>query len=108
MNVVLNSRCKIEKKQVTIDEIYGTEVINWGQVGVFWCEIQDVLPSKSESIQSSVNIGKKQSRLRIRYTKNLDSSMRVLIGSDIYQFVSDFAELSDRQYLEVLIEKYTS
>lgn len=108
MNVVLNSRCKIEKKQVTIDEIYGTEVINWGQVGVFWCEIQDVLPSKSESIQSSVNIGKKQSRLRIRYTKNLDSSMRVIIGSDIYQFVSDFAELSDRQYLEVLIEKYTS
>lgn len=108
MNVVLNSRCKIEKKQVTIDEIYGTEVINWVQVGVFWCEIQDVLPSKSESIQSSVNIGKKQSRLRIRYTKNLDSSMRVIIGSDIYQFVSDFAELSDRQYLEVLIEKYTS
>lgn len=108
MNVVLNSRCKIEKKQVTIDEIYGTEVINWGQVGVFWCEIQDVLPSKSESVQSSVNIGKKQSRLRIRYTKNLDSSMRVVIGSDIYQFVSDFAELSDRQYLEVLIEKYTS
>ena len=108
MNVVLNGRCKIEKKQVTIDEIYGTEVINWGQVGVFWCEIQDVLPSKSESIQSSVNIGKKQSRLRIRYTKNLDSSMRVIIGSDIYQFVSDFAELSDRQYLEVLIEKYTS
>lgn len=108
MNVVLNGRCKIEKKQVTIDEIYGTEVINWGQVGVFWCEIQDVLPSKSESIQSSVNIGKKQSRLRIRYTKNLDSSMRVVIGSDIYQFVSDFAELSDRQYLEVLIEKYTS
>lgn len=108
MNVVLNGRCKIEKKQVTIDEIYGTEVINWGQVGVFWCEIQDVLPSKSESVQSSVNIGKKQSRLRIRYTKNLDSSMRVVIGSDIYQFVSDFAELSDRQYLEVLIEKYTS
>ena len=108
MNVVLNGRCKIEKKQVTIDEIYGTEVINWGQVGVFWCEIQDVLPSKSESIQSSVNIGKKQSRLRIRYTKNLDSSKRVIIGSDIYQFVSDFAELSDRQYLEVLIEKYTS
>lgn len=108
MNVVLNSRCKIEKKQVTIDETYGTEVINWVQVGVFWCEIQDVLPSKSESIQSSVNIGKKQSRLRIRYTKNLDSSMRVIIGSDIYQFVSDFAELSDRQYLEVLIEKYTS
>ena len=108
MNVVLNGRCKIEKKQVTIDETYGTEVINWVQVGVFWCEIQDVLPSKSESIQSSVNIGKKQSRLRIRYTKNLDSSMRVVIGSDIYQFVSDFAELSDRQYLEVLIEKYTS
>lgn len=108
MNVVLNSRCKIEKKQVTIDETYGTEVINWVQVGVFWCEIQDVLPSKSESVQSSVNIGKKQSRLRIRYTKNLDSSMRVVIGSDIYQFVSDFAELSDRQYLEVLIEKYTS
>lgn len=108
MNVVLNSRCKIEKKQVTIDETYGTEVINWVQVGVFWCEIQDVLPSKSESTQSSINIGKKQSRLRIRYTKNLDSSMRVIIGSDIYQFVSDFAELSDRQYLEVLIEKYTS
>ena len=108
MNVVLNSRCKIEKKQVTIDETYGTEVINWVQVGVFWCEIQDVLPSKSESTQSSINIGKKQSRLRIRYTKNLDSSMRVIIGNDIYQFVSDFAELSDRQYLEVLIEKYTS
>ena len=108
MNVVLNSRCKIEKKQVTIDEIYGTEVINWVQVGVFWCEIQDVLPSKSESIQSSVNIAKNPARWRARHRTDIDSSMRIVIDGTVYQIVSGPASIDNKKYIECMIERHSS
>lgn len=108
MNVDLNRRCRIEHKQTTRDSKYGSEQIEWKLKTVVWCNVQDVLPSRSETIKTDVAIGSKQARLRMRYRKDLDSSMRVIIDSDTYQFISDFAELGKQQYLEVMIEKYTS
>ncbi len=108
MNVDLNKRCRIEYKSVKNDPIYGTEQITWQLLAVVWCNVQDVLPSRAESIKNGVAVASKQSRLRIRFRKDVDSSMRVLIDGVGYQFISDFAELGQREYLEAMIEKYTS
>lgn len=107
MNVNLNRRCIIAYKSVSHDPHYGTEKITWKNKAITWCEVQDVLPSRSEALKSGVSIGTKQARLRMRYRKDLDSSMRVVIDGVIYQVISDFAELGNRQYLEALIERYT-
>lgn len=108
MNVDLNRRCRIECKSVTNDPQYGTEQITWVLFSVLWCNVQDVMPSRSEAIKSGLAVGNKQARLRIRYRTGLDSSMRVVLDGVIYQIISDFAEINDRQHLEAMIEKYTS
>lgn len=108
MNVNLNRRCIIEHKTTTHDNAYGNEQTMWVKKAIVSCEVQDMLPSRSEALKSGVSIGAKQSRLRMRYRKDLDSSMRVVIDGVIYQIISDFAELANRQYLECVIERYSS
>ncbi len=108
MNLDLNKRCRIEYKSVKQDPTFGTEQITWALLAVVWCNIQDVLPSRSEAIKNGIAIGSKQARLRMRFRKDIDSSMRVVADGVVYQFISDFAEMGQREYLEVMIEKYTS
>lgn len=108
MNVDLNKRCRIERKTATQDVNYGTEVINWTLLDVVWCNVQDVLPSKSESVKNDLVIGRKASRFRCGYRKDIDMSMRIILDGDTYQIVSDYAEIGNKQYIEFMIEKYTS
>jgi len=109
MHVDLNTQCRIEYKSVTQDADYGTEVITWKKLANIWCEKQDVMPSRSsESIQSGVEISTLKSRIRMRYRNDIDSSMRLIIGTNTYQIVSEPAELGRRQYIEFMVEKYSS
>lgn len=108
MNVSLNRRCRVEYPVNAIDPIYGSNVTTWTLKAVLYCNIQDVLPSRSEKIKEGLAVGAKQARLRIRYRKDLDSSMRVIIDGSTYQIISDFAELGNKEYSEAMIEKYTS
>lgn len=108
MNVDLNRRARIEQKSVTLDYQYRTETVQWVLVGVVWCNIQDVLPSRSDAIKNDIAIGSKQARLRMRYRKDLDSSMRFVIDGVVFQIISDFAEIGKQQHMECMIEKYTS
>ncbi len=108
MNVNLNKRCRVEYPVTAKDPIYGSTVTTWQLKAVLWCSIQDVLPSRSEKIKNGLAIGAKQARLRIRYRKDLDSSMRIVIDGITYQIISDFAELGNKEYSEAMIERYTS
>lgn len=108
MNVDLNRRCRIEYPVKGKDQVHGSATTTWTLKAVLWCNIQDVLPSRSEAIKNGLAVGAKQSRLRIRYRKDLDSSMRVVLDGVIYQIISDFAELGKKEYAEAMIEKYTS
>lgn len=108
MNVVLDRRCRIEYPVKTKDPVHGSVVTSWALKSVVWCSIQDVLPSRSEAVKNGVAIGAKQSRLRVRYRTDLDSSMRVILDGNIYQIISDFSEFGKKQYSEAMIERYTS
>jgi SPP1 family predicted phage head-tail adaptor len=108
MNVVLNKRCRIEYKSVAQDANYGTEIITWTLLAVVWCNVQDVLPSKSESVKNDLVIGNKTARLRCRYRTDIESSMRIILDGDTYQIISDYAELGKHEYIEFMIEKYTT
>lgn len=107
MNVTLNKRCRIEYPVTTKDRVYGSVTTTWALKAVLWCNIQDVLPSRSEKIKSGLAIGAKQSRMRIRYRDDLDSAMRVVIDGNIFQIISDFSELGNKEFSEAMIEKYS-
>ena len=58
----LNTRCRIERKVVSQDADYGTEVIAWALLGVAWCNVQDELPSKSEAVKNGLAIATNRTR----------------------------------------------
>lgn len=108
MNVNLNTRCEIQYKVVTQDANYGTEVITWTLLAAVWCEKQDLLPSRSESVQNGVAVSTGRSRIRMRFREDIDTSMRCIIKDITYQIVAEPAELGRREHIEFVIEKHSS
>jgi head-tail adaptor len=122
VNIPLDREITVEYKSVTQDAVYGTDVVTWiplvalpGSPVVgrrFPANIQDVMPSRSESVQQGLIVGRQQTRLRMRYRNDIDSGMRVTVHGDsdvVYQIVAGPAEIGGRkQYLEMILEKITS
>lgn len=112
----------IEKKETTVDSTYGTEVVTWvplvaepGSPVVaekFWAEIQDAIPSRAESVTQGLTVAHNQTRLRMRWRDDIDSSMRVTVHGDsdrVYQIVGGPAEIGGRkEMIEMVLERYSS
>ena len=112
----------IERKQVTQDPQYGTEIITWVPLAVlpgspavaerFWAEVQDALPSRSESVLQGLAVARNQTRIRIRWRNDIDSSMRITVHGDtdvLYQIIGGPAEIRGRRImLEMMCERYSS
>lgn len=73
---------------------------------------QDMLPSRSESAQQGMLVGRRQVRWRMRWRDDIDSSMRVTIhgnGDEVYQIVGGPAEFDGRRrQIELLLERSTA
>lgn len=102
--------------------MYGTELVTWvplvalpGSPVVaerFYAEIQDALPSRSESVTQGLVVARNQTRLRMRWRDDVDSAMRVTIHEDtdrIMQIVGGPAQVGGRkQMIEMVLERYSS
>lgn len=73
-----------------------------------WAEVVDMQPSRSESMRQGLVQGQSQTRVRIRWRSDIDSTMRIRDGVRTLQIVGGPAEIPRRQYLEVLCETYTT
>lgn len=118
----MSRQITVEKKQASQEITYGTETIVWvplvPQVGNpalaerFWAEVQDSMPSRSEAVTQGLVVGRNQTRIRLRWRNDIDSSMRVTVHGDtdvIYQIIAGPAEIEGRkQRIELVCERYTS
>lgn len=110
------------KKVVTADPDFGTEIVTWeplvAEVGSpviaqrFWAEVQDALPSRSESVTQGLAVARNQTRIRLRWRNDIDSSMKITVHGDTdvdYQIVGGPAEIEGRkERIEIMCEKYSS
>ena len=108
MSINLNRRCRIEYKTTTQDATYGSEVVTWTLLAVAWCELRNELPSKSEQIRNGVSINTTRSRLRMRYRTDIDSSMRIILDGVTYQIIGGPVEFMNKQYIECMLDEYSS
>lgn len=122
MKISLNRQISIERKSVTQDSTYGTETVAWvplvaaaGSPVVaerFWAEVQDALPSRSESVRNGLAVAKNQTRIRMRHRSDVDSTMRITVHGSadvIFQIIGGPAEIGGRKaYLEMMCERYST
>lgn len=100
---------------------HGTPVENWlplvtlpgspAVAATLWAQILDDLPSRSEAVQQGAQIGRNQSRVRMRWLDvDVTSDMRIieLDGRQrTLQIISDPAEIGRRAFFEVKVETVT-
>lgn len=107
----LNSRIVIQSKQEVDDPIYGPQPADWVTVATVWANVQDALPSKSEAVVEGAIVSYSRTRIRIRYRKDIDATMRIVeqggLGR-VWHIVGGPAVLGNREGIEVLCEEYST
>lgn len=108
----MDEKITVESKSVTRDPDYGSEVIAWSVVASrIWANVQDVLPSRSESVKQGIRVGVQQTRIRIRNNSAITGEMRVTLhgrGDRVMQIISGPARLDDGAHMEFVAESYSS
>jgi head-tail adaptor len=107
----LNDRCRIEQKTITVDATSQTDIETWSVLDTRWCGLQDVLPSRSESVRENVEVAQSPTRLRMRYCTDVTSGMRLLVNRPtptIYQIVSGPAILGNKEGVEFMLDRITT
>lgn len=107
---MLDTRIRIERRSVTQDPTYGTDVVTWVPLATVWAEVKDVLPSRqqAEQTRAQLQVATQRSRVRMRYRTDVDSSMRCVIGGLLHHIVSGPAEIGRHEYVELQIERYST
>lgn len=106
-----NRRVRIEYKVATPDAHFGTEIITWTTLATVYCELVDVLPSRSEAVKNGLVMAANQTRMRCRYRTDINSSMRIvwmLPVQTIYQIIAGPAMIGNKEGLELMLEKYST
>lgn len=91
---------------------FGPRVSRWDRLATFRAEVRDMLPSRSDAVRQGLEVARNQSRLRMRWRGDVDSTMRVIVHGDsdvVYQIVGGPAEIGGRKrMLELVLERYSS
>jgi head-tail adaptor len=74
-------------------------------------QVQDDLPSQSETVQNGLRLADRPARVRIRYLRGITADMRIVVHNeqdDIYQVTSTPAEIGRREWTEFTVKAYTT
>lgn len=106
----LDRRIRIEQRSVTQDPEYGTEVVQWVEFATVWANVQEVLPSRSESLSEGIRIAQRPARVRMRYMTGVDSSMRlVYLDRDrVMKIVTPPVEMGRKDGLEMMAVDFST
>jgi SPP1 family predicted phage head-tail adaptor len=105
LNVKLDRRISIDRRVGTQDATFGAATPSWVLLATVWAEVKATAPSRSEAVRMGLETARNQSRVRIRWRDDVDSTMRVRFGSRILQIVGGPAELGRREFLEMVCEE---
>lgn len=108
MNVELSTRGVFEYPAVIGTEpVFGGDIIGWLPLGTAWMEVQDVPPSRAESVKLGLAVAINQTRVRYNYRTDVTSAMRIRISGPVerlLQIVAGPAVLGAKEYCEVMTE----
>lgn len=110
MYVNLDRKIRLERPVAAPGATFGAgaDAVTWALVATVWASWLEVAPSRSEAVKAGLQLARQQVRVRIRYLAGLDSSMRVVYGGAAHNIVGGPAEIGRKEYLEMVVERYSS
>ena len=102
------TRLVVEHRTTTQDPEYGTAIEIWAVFKRLRGEVQDLLPSRGESVAEGIDIAKRPCRIRIRRRDDITSDMRVKIGARTLRIVTMPAEINRGRDTEFVAEELTT
>lgn len=73
----------------TQNSTYGTRTKTWADVTpTEWAEVKDILPSRAEDIEDSIDLTQRNCRVRTLYRSDITPQHRVKIGSRILEIIA--------------------
>lgn len=97
----LNRRIVIQQRLATENEL-GERVSGWQTVATVWANV--IHKSGLETVRSDVEMSLVNASIRIRYRTDINSGMRVKLGSDIYDIQSVVLDQVGRQYTDLICQ----
>lgn len=109
----MNRRITLQRQQdVDNNDGYGPQPGGWADVySRLPAQVQDDLPSKSETLEGGMRQANRPARVRIRYLRGITADMRVVVHNeqdDIYQITSTPAEIGKREWTEFTIQAFAT
>ena len=106
----LDELVTIEQRVVGQDPDYGTPIESWEVVAAkAWCNAQDQLPSRGESVSNGLATSVTRTRLRIQNDDRITTAMRVILHGKrdrLMQIIAGPAQLDDRRHVEFALEGF--
>jgi len=106
----LDRYIRIEKKTVTKDENYGSEIISWDTYKECWANVQDITTRMQESTNSDLRLLKQPCKVLVRYDPGINATMRIVMldrDNRILQIVTKPAEIGRKEAMEFTAEDYS-
>ncbi len=115
-----DQRITFQRRGGERDPALGTiKAAGWTKHDTVWAQVRDVLPSRAERLDETINVQRRPARIRMRYRADITGEMRIIHwqgderaalgpGDRVMQIVSGPAELGRRQYLELMAEEHSS
>lgn len=84
------------------------QTITWGAHATVLAQVQDVLPSRAESIADGLAIQRRPCRIRCRWRDDITSAMRIDFEGRKLRIVSGPVEIGRRAGLEMMAEEWST
>lgn len=108
----MNRKISIEFPVYETEAPYGPRLVRWDPLTTCQAEVQDAMPSRSEAVRQGLAQARNQTRIRIRWRGDVDSTMRIVLHGDtdtVLQIVGGPAEIGGRKGgLEMVCERYST
>ncbi len=73
-----------------------------------WCEVQDVLPSRAETMDDNLAITRRPCRIRCDYRDDVTPDMRVTFDGRVLEITAGPVELGRRDGLEMMCQELST
>lgn len=97
----LNRLVRIEAPVATQDE-FGQPLLTWSPVATVWADVRH--QGGLESLRADKPVSTVRASVRIRRRTDVDASMRVVLGSAIYDIRAVLPDEEGREYLDLVCE----